>query len=105
MQNQQTPGSKEDPLKSEVSYNPSLSAAAAKLEELLAVHLRATHKARSAMFREWLEDNPQHQRAIDAYFLQQHLPPPTTESTDSSAYFVPLALPEADIVLTRERRL
>jgi hypothetical protein len=54
------PEPKEDQPKPEIGDGPSLLAAAAKVEELLAAHPRATDKARFKMFSEWLEDNPEH---------------------------------------------
>jgi hypothetical protein len=61
------------------SDDPSLRAAAAKVEELLAAHPMATSKARFELFREWLEDNPEHQTAINAYFLNSHAPASSDE--------------------------
>ena len=51
------------------------SAAAAKIEELLTAHPKATDAARFKMFQEWLEDNPEHRAFVIEYFVRKHLPP------------------------------
>jgi hypothetical protein len=56
--------------------NPSISAAAAKVEELLAPNPTVTDKVRFKMFGEWLKDNPEHLTAIDAYFFNHPSPAP-----------------------------
>jgi hypothetical protein len=52
-----------------IGDSPSLRAVTAKIETLLAANPKATHKARFKMLSEWLEDNPEHQKSVNAYFL------------------------------------
>jgi hypothetical protein len=62
-----------DEKKTTIGDDLSLLAAAAKVEELLATHPRATEKARFEMFSDWLEDSLERRRAIAAYFVANHL--------------------------------
>jgi hypothetical protein len=52
-----------------IGDSPSLRAVTAKIEMLSAANPKATHKARFKMLSKWLEDNPEHQKSVNAYFL------------------------------------
>jgi hypothetical protein len=75
-----------------IGDSPSLRAVTAQIEKLLAANPKATDKARFKMLSKWLEDNPEHQKSVNAYFL----------TATHQLSFVTPALPTTDIMLKRE---